>query len=330
MKKKKSLILWGLLLMSLTPTSQGAKEKCDPSLFRQKKEEALRLLRENPHITIKELAENINEPVRITNKIVSEIRKEKVKEEALRLLRENPHITIKELTENINEPIGIINKIVSEIRKEKVLELIRTEEGIKTLELMEILGVSENTIISIIRKLKDEGLIERVGRSLKDGFYRVLKEGDTPLSLEEQKKQQEEKRNRRKEKVVELIQQNKRITVSELAEKIGVSEGFMYTVLVELKNEERIERVHIIGQGGFYRIPEEGDTPLSLEEQKKQRDDKVVELMRKYERITIEQLAEKMGVSEGLISKIIRKLKDEKRIERVGGTAPSGFYHVLE
>ena len=80
--------------MSLSPISQAAKEECDPSFFRQKKEEVLRLLRENPRIRTKELAENIR--------------------------------------------------------------------------------ISENTMGRIIRKLKDEKQIERVGGSGSSGFYRAL------------------------------------------------------------------------------------------------------------------------------------------------------------
>ncbi|MCY4513473.1 MAG: winged helix-turn-helix transcriptional regulator [Bdellovibrionales bacterium] len=287
--------------MSLSPVSQAAKEECDPSLFRQKKEEVLRLLRENPRINRKELAKNINEPTSTVHKILLEIRKE---------------------------------------RKEKVVELIGKHKGITIIQLMEIIGVSEKLINTLIHELKNEGRIERAsGREYND-FYRILEEGEIPSSLEEQQNQKTERRKQReqkKERIVELIGKYKGITIRELAENIEVSEGLISKMIAELKDKERIERVGGSTNDGFYRILEEGETPLSLEEHRKQEEEnrkkkakKVVELIKKHKGITIKELAENMRVSEKAMGRIIRKLKDEKQIERVGGSGSSGFYRALE
>lgn len=236
MKKKKYPILWSLLLMSLSPASQGAntknlwepyngnlppvsqaaKEECDPSFFRQKKEEVLRLLRENPRITKKELAENIN------------------------------------------EPISIVNKILSEIREEKVLNLLREREGITIIELIAIIRMSEGAIYKIIQKLTAEQRIERIGRNSKEGFYRVLEEGETPsaiISQEEHRKQREEENKWIKEQILGLIREYEgRITIQEMAENIKVPKTRINRMIAELKDEERIKRIKGASPYGFYLI----------------------------------------------------------------------------
>ncbi|MCY4513006.1 MAG: hypothetical protein OXB86_04895 [Bdellovibrionales bacterium] len=64
MKKRKTIILWGWLLMSLSSVSQAASvfqtvEKCSPFFFKRTKQQwqdwVLALIKHNPKISIAEL-----------------------------------------------------------------------------------------------------------------------------------------------------------------------------------------------------------------------------------------------------------------------------------
>jgi len=57
-------------------------------------------------------------------------------------------------------------------------------------------------------------------------------------------------------------------------------------------------------------------------------DQKILEIMRENPKITIYELMAKMGMSESGIKKVIKKLKSEDKIQRVGGTR--GHWEILE
>lgn len=55
---------------------------------------------------------------------------------------------------------------------QKVMSLMKENSKITIYELMEKLSMSESGIKKVIKKLKDEGIIRRVG-SLKSGYWEV-------------------------------------------------------------------------------------------------------------------------------------------------------------
>jgi len=57
-------------------------------------------------------------------------------------------------------------------------------------------------------------------------------------------------------------------------------------------------------------------------------DQKILEIMSENPKTTIYELMKKLNMSESGIKKVIKKLKDENKIQRVGGTR--GFWEVLE
>lgn len=56
---------------------------------------------------------------------------------------------------------------------QKILSLIKENSTITIRELMEILSMSESGVKKVIKKLKDEGTLHRIG-SLKSGHWEVL------------------------------------------------------------------------------------------------------------------------------------------------------------
>ncbi|MCY4513485.1 MAG: hypothetical protein OXB86_07335, partial [Bdellovibrionales bacterium] len=95
-----------------------------------------------------------------------------------------------------------------------------------------------------------------------------------------------------------------------------------------LKKEQKVETVGGTGLDSFYRVLEEGDDPpLGWEEQKKQRKEKILALIRDNERMTRQKLIKLTGWSEGIIDPIISELKKEQKVETVGRTYNS-FYRI--
>ncbi|MCY4513472.1 MAG: hypothetical protein OXB86_07265 [Bdellovibrionales bacterium] len=153
MKKKKILILWGLLFMSLSPVSQAVKEECNPFLFQtaEQEEQTHRIWWIEKRRDF-QTAEQEEQTHRGRGIELRERRKEKV----FALIRDNEE-----------RDIG---------------------RGI----LVRITGWSEYIIYQIITELIQEQKVIRVFRG-PNTFYSVFKKGETPVSREEQKKQRKER-----------------------------------------------------------------------------------------------------------------------------------------
>jgi len=67
----------------------------------------------------------------------------------------------------------------------------------------------------------------------------------------------------------------------------------------------------------------------SDQKSKQKSDQKVLDLMRKDNTITIRELALRLDMSDSGIKKVITKLKNEERIQRIGG-AKGGHWHILQ
>lgn len=56
--------------------------------------------------------------------------------------------------------------------QKKIIETMRDNPNVKTIRLMAITGLSESGVNRNLKKLKELGLIERIG-SLKNGYWSV-------------------------------------------------------------------------------------------------------------------------------------------------------------
>lgn len=68
-----------------------------------------------------------------------------------------------------------------------------------------------------------------------------------------------------------------------------------------------------------------------VEESKKsdlKSDLKILDLIMQDNKITIMQICQQLGMSESGVKKVIKKLKDENRVQRAGGTR--GYWEVLK
>ena len=79
---------------------------------------------------------------------------------------------IEEIIENEKKVTVKVNKKVT-VNQQKILEAIKNNPFITQDELSKVIGLSRKSIIQNMNKMKDKGLIKRVGTS-KNGHWRIL------------------------------------------------------------------------------------------------------------------------------------------------------------
>ena len=132
---------------------------------------------------------------------------------------------------------------------------------------------------------------------------------------------QEEK----KKKLLELIAENNRITIAEMATEMSLSRPTIDRMIAGLKQEGRLTR---IGgkKTGYWQILQEGDQPDDLQKEMRE---KLLGLIAENNRITGFEMAEEMGLSRTTIYKIIAGLKQDGRLTRIGGDV-GGYWQILQ
>lgn len=199
--------------------------------------------------------------------------------------------------------------IFREQRKERILSLIAENLQISTIELASKTGVSTGAINRATRELQEEGYLARAGFG--DHFsWKVFKEGNKPSDYDLQKEIREE--------TLTLITENPRITVSELADKIGVSEGIINYTIVKLEKA-----------GYLIQVGSDKDSYWKVLKGKI-REKKVLALIEENSYITRSELAAELGVSERTISLTTTKLTVKGRLIRIGPATNGGHWKVLK
>ena len=132
---------------------------------------------------------------------------------------------------------------------------------------------------------------------------------------------------KRKEKTLALIAENPRISILELAQKIGVSTPTVDKMIALLKKEGRLTRIGP-ANNGYWEILEKGATPTPYDSPA-ERKEKTLVLTAENPRISIPELAQKIGVSTPTVDKMIALLKKEGRLARIG-PANNGYWEILE
>ena len=201
-----------------------------------------------------------------------------------------------------------------EEREKKILELIAEDAGITKAQMATVMNLSKTTIDKVITGLKQEGRLMRIGANT-GGYWQILQEGDQPDDLQEE----------REKKLLELIAENRRITIAEMATAMNLSESAINRMLAGLKREGRLMRVGT--NNGYWVIPQKEDSHYpykSLEENR----ETLLNLITENERITTAEMAEKMKVSRSTITKMIAELKQEGRLKRVG--TYNGYWQILQ
>ena len=103
-------------------------------------------------------------------KIIDECNKDgnstKFIEFMLKMIKNTIYETAKSTTQETTQ------KTTQETTQEKILNLIKTNPSITQMEMSEALGLTRDGISYNIKKLKDRGIIERVG-STKNGIWKI-------------------------------------------------------------------------------------------------------------------------------------------------------------
>ena len=137
-------------------------------------------------------------------------------------------------------------------RKERILELVSENSKITKTEIARELKLSRDRIILSIKELKEEGRLLRIG-GRRDGYWQIPVEGEEYLDPKEE----------RKERILELMRENLKITVVEIAEKLELSITTINRSIKELKEEGRLLRKGSNNSRyGSWQVPREGQKYL--------------------------------------------------------------------
>ena len=121
------------------------------------------------------------------------------------------------------------------------------------------------------------------------------------------------------EEVSSLIENNKYITIAEIAIETGLAKTTIYHIIDRLKNREKRRLVRRGSKNkGYWKFLKEGVEQLSNKEIQRRRRENVLFFIRENSQIKIAQLASKIGLSSPAISNIIRELKDGDYLVREG------------
>ena len=223
-----------------------------------------------------------------------------------------------------NKPSGASRKAArpshrdsQEEKKKRLLELTAENSRITIAEMTEKMSLSKSAIERMIAVLRQEGRLARIG-SDKSGYWQMLREGESSDSYDPYKE--------RKKKILDLISENARITINEMAEKMSLSEATIGRMTAVLKQEGRLARMGA-NPNRYWQIPQEGESP-DFHEPQKERGKKILELTAEDEKTTAAEMAEEMSLSEATIKRGISVLKQEGRLARIGANA-SGYWKIL-
>ncbi len=133
-----------------------------------------------------------------------------------------------------SRPVEKTREKIREKTREKIVELINANPKIRLIDLSDKTGVSVKGIEYQINKLKKSGVLKRVG-SDKSGYWEILKQGVIT------------------QKIINAIDENPKISQTELAEKINVSTDSIKYHLNKLKKAGIIKRVGA-DRGGHWEL----------------------------------------------------------------------------
>ena len=184
-------------------------------------------------------------------------------------------------------------------------------------EMAEEMGLSKTTINEVISALKQEGRLARIGGN-KSGYWQALQEGESPDAYDPYKE--------RTKRLLELIAENGKITIAEMAEEMGLSKNAINKMIAVLKQEGRLARIGG-NKSGYWQALQKGESPDSYDPYK-ERKKRLLELTAENKRITIAEMAEEMSLSKNTIDKMIAVLKQEGRLARIGSDK-SGYWQIL-
>lgn len=199
-----------------------------------------------------------------------------------------------------------INGLSKEQRKEKIWEMMDKDSKITVTQIAKRLNIKRSTAYEMIDELLREERVVRHG-SNNGGYWETLRNGRKPSGRDPQKE--------REEKFLALVDLDSKITVQKIAKALGVSPSTIDKTTARLRQAGLLTSIGERNAKSRRWIKlEEGNTPpLDLSPQ--EREEKLLFLIKGDPTRTIPQLAEKLEVSETTLNRMIKKLKDEGRLE---------------
>ena len=196
-----------------------------------------------------------------------------------------------------------------------IIDKIRVDENISTSELASHIGLSQRKVKENIKKLKEIGILKRIGTA-KGGRWQIVNEKVTD----------------NQKLIIDKIRVDENISTSELASHIGLSQRKVKENIKKLKEIGILKRIGT-AKGGRWQIINDkvtdkvtgGVTDKVTDEVTDGVTDNqklIIDMIRVDENISTGELASQVGLSQRKIKENIKKLKEKGIVERIG--SPKG------
>jgi len=151
---------------------------------------------------------------------------------------------------------------------EKILRLLLEKPNLTNQELADKCGLTEDGIYYNIKRLKQKGLITRIG-SDKGGYWCVVDASndlDTMVGTTEKTTVETTEKvigttEKTTEKILRLLLEKPNLTNQELADKCGLTEDGIYYNIKRLKQKGLISRIGP-DKGGYWQVNDNFDTKM--------------------------------------------------------------------
>ncbi len=150
----------------------------------------------------------------------------------------------------------------------RIVDLLRNNRALTGSEIAGILGVSTRTVYRKLAQLQQDGVIKRIGTD-RDGYWLIIAESDKSYSIKasQDAPQIEDLHDKlhdklhdnftpNTQKIIDLMKRSPQITGQQIAEELGLSIRTVRTEILNLRNNNVIERIGS-NKTGYWQVKNE-------------------------------------------------------------------------
>ncbi len=158
--------------------------------------------------------------------------------------------------------------LTASLTMSRIVDILRNNRALTGSEIAGVLGVSARTVYRKLAQLQQDGVIKRIGTD-RDGYWLIIAESDKSYSIKasQDAPQIEDLHNKlhdklhdkftpNSQKIIDLMKRNPQITGQQIAEELGLSIRTVRTEILNLRNNNVIERIGS-NKTGYWQVKNE-------------------------------------------------------------------------
>ena len=294
-------------------------------------------------------------------------------------IKKNPYLTRQELADLERISISYISSIINGLKEKGMIECvgnkksgywkirwdytktetekidfvsilshIKKNPAISVSKLSNIIGITSNKMSSVVSQLKQEGLLERIGKQSHNSFWKLTEKGiqmvQNDIQSQQNYKNSTKSLDKIQNKILEYISENPYITTEKLSSLIGITITNLKRNITLLKKNNFLKRTGT-NEKGYWKIDmEKGIETVEKYYKNQQQYKKIIEdsdkKFDKNQRLVLgyiiknpfirhKELMFRTGFERQNVYHIIKKLKENRILIRMGGIK-DGYWKIRE